>query len=54
MIGLVLGVGLIVVGTWSEETHKHQPPSDIRTFGLCAILLGGILVVAWLGGLMRF
>ena len=54
MVGLILGIALIITGAWTGFAHKHHLTSDLRIFMLIAIFLGGILVVAWLGGLMRF
>ena len=61
MIGLILGVMLIIVGAWSDFKANHATPlhpspywADIRIAGLVAIFVGGILIVAWIGGLMRF
>ena len=54
MIGLILGVGLVIAGTWAGLVHKHHLTPDLQTAIVVAIVLGGILVVAWLGGLLRF
>ena len=54
MIGLILGVGLVIAGTLAGLVHKHHLTPDLQTAVIVAIVLGGILVVAWLGGLLRF
>ena len=54
MIGLILGVGLVIAGTWTGLVHKHHLTPDLQTAIVVAIVLGGILIVAWIGGLFRF
>ena len=54
MIGLILGVGLVIAGTWTGLVHKHHLTPDLQTVIVVAIVLGGILIVAWIGGLLRF
>jgi hypothetical protein len=54
MFGLLTGVVLIAVGWVSLAAHQHNMTPDIRALGLTAIFLGGVLIVAWLGGRIRF
>jgi hypothetical protein len=44
----ILGVALIVTGAWFNAAHKHLT-ADARYIGVGAMVLGGILVAAWLG-----
>jgi hypothetical protein len=50
----IAGIILIVAGAWSDFAHKNHLTPDIRYAGIAAMLLGGVMLVAWLGGLMRF
>jgi hypothetical protein len=48
------GIALIIAGGWFDAAHKHHLTGDAKTISIGAIVLGGMLFVAWLGGLMRF
>jgi hypothetical protein len=50
----IIGIILMVAGAWTDFSHKNHLTPDVRYAGIVAIGLGGIMVVSWLGGLMRF